>query len=118
MNIGILIGVIGALAWIPGIWGVIEAVRRHRESLRRSIDDGDRMVVTSALELLEPYKERVEELEVKLKGARKTIDGLTERLDTATRQAGNLNNQLVDAQTEIGYLRVQVKTMSQQLGGT
>lgn len=115
MSTDVLIGIISALAWIPGIYGVIEAVRRHRNSLRKSIDDGDRMIVTSALELLAPYKERVEELEKKLGDARRTINDLSSQLDSATRRAGTLNDQLVDAQTELGYLRVQVKALSQQI---
>ena len=115
MNVGVVIAIVGALAWLPGIYGVIEAIRRHRESVRQSVDEGDRLVVQSAIQLLAPYKTEVAELKKNLKHAAETIDDLKTQLDDANKRASSLNAQLVDAQTELSYLRVQVKIMSQQI---
>lgn len=115
MSFDIIIAVVGALAWIPGIYGIIDAVRRRRENLRHTIDEGDRMVVQSAIELLAPYKKRVNELEIQLKDAEDIIHDLSHNLETATVRANTLNEQLIDAQTELSYLRIQVKTLTQQI---
>jgi uncharacterized coiled-coil protein SlyX len=115
MSVEVIIAVVGALAWLPSVYGIIEAVRRRKDKARQALDEGDRMVVKSAISLLAPYEKRVAELESKLSGANNTITTLKGQLDDATHRATVLNNQLVDAQTEIGYLRIQVKTLSQQL---
>lgn len=115
MTPAVWIAILGAAAWIPGIWGIVEAVRRHRTEANRAVDEGDRMVVKSALELLQPYKVRVEELETTLATAEHTIRDMNEQLAAANRQVSDLSSKLSDAQAEIGYLRVQVKTLSQQL---
>lgn len=115
MNLGVIIAIVGAAAWIPGVYGIIEAVRRHKQSVRSAIDKGDRLVVQSAIELLAPYKSEVAELKTNLHNARDTIDDLKDKLDAATRRANDLNEQLLDAQSELGFLRIQVKSLSQQI---
>ncbi|HEX3778545.1 MAG TPA: hypothetical protein VHX38_02680 [Pseudonocardiaceae bacterium] len=115
MNAVLLIGLIGAAAWIPGLWGIVDGWRKRRAERDQQADEGDRLVVKSAVELLKPYRERVEELESKLSGAERTIRDMTGQLRSANARAEDLNSKLADAQTELNFLRLQVKTMSQQL---
>jgi uncharacterized coiled-coil DUF342 family protein len=72
-------------------------------------------VVSSAMQLLTPYQVEVDRLRASLGKANDQILDLTVKLNNAETRADNLNNQLVDAQTEVGYLRTQVKVLSQQL---
>lgn len=117
MNVAVLIGIVGALAWIPGIWGVIEAIRKRRAAAEHAADEGDRIVVQSAVELLEPYRKEVGELKTKLAEATATIGNLNTELATARREAHELNEKLQNAQAELGYLRVQVSALSKQIPG-
>lgn len=133
--IAVLISLVSAAGGIPGVWGIIDGIHKRRtdqktqadetEVQREKIaDENDRMVVKSAVELLQPYREQVSELKTDLRTAKATIDTLTGNLDTANANLASanskiaeLNSQLVDAQTELRFLRMQVKTLSQQLPG-
>lgn len=81
--------------------------KRHAAS---SVD-----VVSSAVELLKPYKEEVSSLRKDLQKANTVIDNLNDKLEKAENRADQLNSQLVDAQTEVGYLKVQVRLLSNQI---
>lgn len=72
-------------------------------------------VVTSAVQLLRPYQEEVDRLSKKLETANSQILDMTQKLNNAENRANDLNNLLVDAQAEVGYLRTQVKVLSKQL---
>ncbi len=73
-------------------------------------------IVDSAIQLLKPYQQEVEELRASLQKANTQIYDLTQTLNAAETRANILNNRLADAQSEVGYLRTQVKILSQQLG--
>ncbi|HET9889637.1 MAG TPA: hypothetical protein VFQ42_03975 [Mycobacterium sp.] len=115
MNSTLLISLIGAAAWLPGVWGIVEAIRKRRRATAQAADESDRIVVKSAVDLLKPYRERVEELESKLGSAEHTIGEMTNQLTQANRQVAELTSKLADAQTEVNFLRLQVKTLSQHL---
>jgi cell division septum initiation protein DivIVA len=66
-------------------------------------------VVSSAIQLLKPYQEEVSRLQGQ-------VTNLTVQLQAAQNRADDLNIQLIDAQTEVRFLRAQVKTFSRQLG--
>lgn len=73
-------------------------------------------VVSSAVQLLKPYREEVEALRKSLQGANQQIRELTDKLTAAETRAFRLNNELADAQLEVRILQGQVKTMSLMLG--
>ncbi len=115
MSTTLLISLLGAAAWLPGLWGVLEALKKRRMRKVQVADEGDRLVVKSALELLTPYQARVHELEGKMRTTTEQVDTLSKQLAAANRQVLDLTAQLSDAHTEVGYLRLQIKTMAQQL---
>ena len=117
MNAAVWIAIIGAAAWIPGIWGIIEAVKKRRKDAAHADDEADRMVVQSAVQLLAPYRQEVAELKTKLGEATVTIEKMKTELDTANQRAKNLAEELQSAQAEVGYLRVQVTALTKQMPG-
>ena len=102
------IGLAAAAAWLPGVWDVWQAWRRRRERKKKTIDEGDRLVVKSALEMLAPLRGElaeaqaectelrgkvreltgeVENLSAELEHQRKLTNSTTVRLEQATRRA-------------------------------
>lgn len=110
-----LVTLISALAWVPGLYMVYDGARRRRGLKAREGATEERIVVRSAIELLAPYKARVEELESQLAGTTAKASALSLQLSVATSRANELADQLESAQTELGYLRVQVKALSAQV---
>lgn len=115
MNVTLLITLISALAWIPGLYMIYDGIRRRRGLKAREGANEERIVVRSALELLAPYKVRVEELESQLSGTTAKASALSLQLTVATRRVNELTDQLEGAQTELSYLRRQVKALSAQV---
>lgn len=110
MNWTLLIGLVSAGAWIVGLYQVVQGIRARSA-------EGDRVIVKSAVELLKEHKEEAAQLKRDLTEAKTTIENLTGQLEMATNQVHDLTEQLGDAQAEVRLLRLQVKTMSQQLPG-
>jgi chromosome segregation ATPase len=115
VNVTVLVTLISALAWVPGLYMIYDGVRRRRGLKAREGANEERIVVRSAIELLAPYKTRVEELESQLAGTTAKASALSLQLSVATSRANDLADQLESAQTELGYLRVQVKALSAQV---
>lgn len=101
---------ISIAALIPGIYSVISGIRK-----RWTDQVAEQHVVRSALELLEPYRKEKSRLDEKLEKAGRTITVLTEQLDKVTRRAKDLDEQLAAARAEVGYLRIQVDSLTSQL---
>jgi chromosome segregation ATPase len=110
-----VVAIVSALAWIPGVYMIVDAVRKRRSLKARENATEERVVVRSAIELLAPYKQRVTELEQQLASTSAKASALSLQLSAATRRANELSEQLTDAQAELTFLRVQVKSMTSQI---
>lgn len=114
MNTATFFTIIGSLGTVGAIYTIWDGVRKRITAKAQ----GD-VAVTSAIALLQSYKERGDELEAKFSAAEVTIKNMTDQLSAANRQVGELTEHLGDAQAEVRLLRLQVKAMAQQLpGGT
>ncbi|MGH7743613.1 MAG: hypothetical protein ACREQ5_02155 [Candidatus Dormibacteria bacterium] len=104
----LLVGLLSALAWIPGVYALVDGLRHRKKAQRKDDTDGEWMVVTSALELLAPYRKRVEELE-------SLVLKVSDQLVATNKRAEELSSQLIEAQVEVVHLRSQVATLKTQL---
>jgi chromosome segregation ATPase len=103
------------VGWIIGILTVLCTLYATYDMWRKRRTSPPADVVSSAVELLKPYQEEVKTLRTDLNKANQTIRILNNELEKAQTHAELLNSQLADAQAEVGFLKVQVRTMSIQL---
>lgn len=108
MNMAIISQVVAAFAFVGTAYTIVDTMRKRRKEKLRGELGGDRIIVQSALELLEPYKKQVKELQSQLDETRAV-------LHMANAQIVSLNNDLSDARSEVGQLRRQVKNISTDL---
>lgn len=108
MNIATISQLIAALAFAGTAWTIVDSIRKRKKEKLRAELGGDRIIVQSALELLEPYKRQVRELSAQL-------DETRAALATANSHVVSLNSELMDARGELGALRQQVKNISNGL---
>jgi chromosome segregation ATPase len=108
MNIATISQFVAALAFVGTAYTIVDTMRKRRKEKLRGELGGDRIIVQSALELLEPYKRQVRELSAQLEETRAA-------LRSANSQVMSLNNELTDARGELGALRQQVKNISNNL---
>src|SRR5438067_421574 len=101
MTVGTWVSVIGVLSVLLSIYTGYDYWRKRQST--RSTD-----VVSSALQLLEPYKLEVAKLQTELSSARATIREMEQR-------SIKLSNQLFEAQREVSFLRIQVDIMRDRL---
>jgi len=118
MNFGDLGQLVAALGGLAGVGAVIDALRRRR---KLGIDQGT-AVATTAVKLVERLEKRAVTLESqldstteKLTQTRQRAADLDAQLHTANGRADDLAEQLADAQIELRHLRLQVKSLSQEL---
>jgi chromosome segregation ATPase len=108
MNIATISQLIAALAFAGTAWTIVDSIRKRKKEKLRAELGGDRIIVQSALELLEPYKRQVRELSQQLEETKAA-------LQTANNHVMSLNSELMDARGELGALRQQVKNISNGL---
>lgn len=90
-------------AFALSLYGSYDLVHRRVQARRRLLTESDRAVVTSAVELIEPYRVRVRELleyttelESKLRNANNQIDHLTREVSELRGQVGVLRDKIED----------------------
>lgn len=101
MNGGTWITIISIATGIVTLYTGYEVWRKRQVS--KSLD-----VVTSAIQLLQPYREEVEKVRTELVRASATIEEMTNRLHKAEVRAEELSKELDYARSEVNFLRVQV----------
>lgn len=108
MNLEILVGLLTILTLVLALIQGYDWFKKRNS--KASMD-----VVTSAMQLLKPYQDEVDILRGNLQNANTQITDLTKKLNAAEARAEELNKQLVDAQSEVSYLRVQVNVLTKRL---
>lgn len=90
-------------AFLLSAYGTYDLFHRRMQGRKKSFTDADRSVVTSAVELIEPYRVRVRELveyvaelETKLKDANRLIDKLTDEVRELRNQVGAMRDTIED----------------------
>lgn len=107
-----------ALGGLAGVGAVIDGIRRRR---KLSIDQGQ-AVANSAVALVERLELRIASLERQLTDATERAESLSNALREAKIHAEDLQEshdqvaaKLADAQLEIRHLRLQIKSLSDEL---
>lgn len=100
MNVTVVLAI---AAFALSAYGTYDLVYRRVQARKKSFTDADRSVVTSAVELIEPYRVRVRELveyvselEAKLKDANRLIDKLTREVQELRTQVGAMRDTIED----------------------
>ena len=101
MNVGTIVSMIGILTGLIALYNFYDFWRKRQST--KSID-----IVTSAIQLLEPYKEEVTYY-------REIVANLTKELALTQKTAREVTKQLGEAQVEISFLRLQIKKLSEGL---
>jgi len=85
-------------AFLLSVYGAYDLVARRRRDKRKAFSDADRAVVTSAVELIEPYRVRVKEL------VEYTAE-LESKVRTANAHVEELQRQVRDLSTQVQEFR-------------
>lgn len=90
-------------AFLLSAYGTYDLFHRRLQTKRKTFTDADRAVVTSAVELIEPYRVRVRELmdyvselETKLRDANGQIDKLTGEVRELRTAVGAMRDTIED----------------------
>lgn len=109
---------LAALGGLAGIGAVIDGIRRHK---KMSLEQGQ-VVTHTAVALVERLERRTNTLENQLASADERAEVLSKALREANEHADTLQDKhdhmavsLADAQVEIRHLRLQVKSLSEEL---
>lgn len=105
MSLTLIVSLIGLLSVGSAVYTGIDLWRKR--TLSTSVE-----VVSSAVQLLKPYKEELAEVNSQLANARVTIKDLGTKLDAAELRAHKLSLELDSARSEISYLRAQVNLLT------
>lgn len=81
MNIAVLLAAIGALGGLGGAYAVYDGIRKNRAAKVQGAAQGQQVIVQSAVTLLEPLQERVEELQKECKELRGQVADLTAEVE-------------------------------------
>lgn len=81
MNEHILPIIVAIIAAVPGLIAIFKQARRDRATAIRDENEAAGKISASALELIQPYRDRVKELEAEVNELRLKVDELEERVD-------------------------------------
>lgn len=113
---GILGGTVGALSFVYLVWDSLKKRRKLR------LDESN-IVTTNAIQLVDQLRRQVNDLQEDLRDANQRAEALqvklrdaNQRADDLSKQHGEMAETVANAQAEVRVLRVQVKTLSSELG--
>lgn len=98
-----LTAILAVGAFLLSAYGTYDLFHRRAQARKKNFTEADRSVVTSAVELIEPYRVRVRELveyvselEAKLKDANRLIDKLTAEVRELRADVGAMRDSIED----------------------
>lgn len=96
VTIAIISATVALLSSIPGVLALFAQRRKTKAEAKKTETDSAQIIQKLALDLIEPYKERVDELETTMESSNKKLKERIDHLESSLQEAYNCLMEVAD----------------------